>query len=82
MRVYLVVVLGRQHLGDYIFQRADSAWWTKDEADGRLRELRKELLENGKQKLVHITTDYGEADCICEAGAFEFEMPPPPKETT
>ena len=50
--------------------------WTKEEADVRLKELRKEFINMGKQNLIRITTEYGEADCLCEAGAFEFDMPP------
>jgi hypothetical protein len=75
MKVYVIMSLGRQYLGDYAFLRAEKAVDTPEKADSFLRELKKQYVNpDGTHKLMTIVTETGQADCYCEAGVFEMEV--------
>jgi len=75
MKVYVIMSLGRQYLGDYAFLRAEKAVDSPEKASKCLKELKEQYVSSdGTYKLITIVTETGQADCYCEAGVFEMEV--------
>jgi hypothetical protein len=70
MKVYAVMTLGRQHLGDYFFLRAEKAFTDLNKANVFVEQVRKSI----GRGLVRITTPNGTADCQVEVVTHEFEI--------
>ena len=70
MKVYAVMTLGRQHLGDYFFLRAEKAFTDINQANTFVEHLRQTI----GRGLVKISTPNGTADCQVEIVTHEFEV--------
>jgi len=74
MKIYVIMSLGRQYLGDYAFLRAEKVFDAPEKADVFLKELKKQYVDSDGYKLITIVTETGQADCYCEAGVFEMTV--------
>lgn len=70
MKIYAVMTLGRQHLGDYLFLRAEKAFTDIEKANAFVEHLRQAT----GRGLVKISTPDGTADCQVEVVTHEFEV--------
>jgi hypothetical protein len=75
MTVFAIITVARQVQGEYVFIKTEKAFKTAGKADAFLKKLKKQYSTlDGKVKLVNISTPNGDAECFCEAGAFELEI--------
>lgn len=75
MKVFVVMSLARQHLGDYCFLRAEKAFANPKRADDFLHELKKNYTDQGgNYHPIQLNTPNGNVTCYCEAGVFELEI--------
>jgi len=75
MKVFVVMSLARQHLGDYCFLRAEKAFSDPAKAEGCLKTLKDSFTDSsGRYKTISLSTPNGDAECYCEAGLFELEV--------
>lgn len=73
--VFAVITVARQIDGEYVFIKTERAFRKASKADKLLKELKKMYATpEGTVKAVKVTTPTGEAECICEVGAFELEL--------
>jgi len=70
VKIYAVMTLGRQHLGDYFFLRAEKAFTDRAEAEALIAQLQR----TSAGRLVRIDTPQGSAECHLEVVAHEFEL--------
>lgn len=74
MKVFAVISIGRQILGDLVVIRTEKAFKQASKADSYVNKLRQEQTVDGKAKPIKISTPQGEVNCVCEVGAFEIEI--------
>lgn len=73
--IFAVITVARQIDGEYVFIKTEKAFKKASQADKLLQELKKMYAtDSGAVKAVKVTTPNGEAECICEVGAFELEL--------
>lgn len=72
-KVFAVITVARQIEGEYVFIKTEKAYSTAQKADAYMKELKSQYTTpDGKTKPQSITTQFGEAICMCEVGAFEM----------
>lgn len=74
-KIFAVITVARQIDGEYCFIRTEKGFTQASKADEHLKKVKSQFVDaEGKLKVIRLTTPHGEADCICEAGAFELEI--------
>lgn len=75
MKIFLVILVARQVLGDYIFVRTEKAFYQASLADAYVQKMKGELsTTDGKAKLIKLNTPNGEVDCLAEIGVHEVDI--------
>jgi hypothetical protein len=74
-KVFAVITVARQIEGEYVFIKTEKAFATAAKADAYMRELKTQYTTpEGKSNPVSVTTQFGQAICMCEVGAFEMTI--------
>jgi hypothetical protein len=69
MKVYPVIMVARQNLGDFVFIRCEKVFKDEHKAQEYLISVKERF-----SKPVRLMTPQGEVECICEIGAFESDF--------
>lgn len=75
MKVFTVIMVGRQVEGDYICIRSEKAFKTAEKAEELVKKYKEDFVtKDGKPKRIRISTNMGDVDCFCEIGVFEIDL--------
>lgn len=74
MKIFVVITVARQILGDLVFVRTEKGFTQASKADSYMKELKASYTKDGKIIPVKVSTPQGEANCFCEVGAFDIDV--------
>ena len=74
-KVFVVMSVSRQILGDYVFVRAEKAYKQASKADACVRQMASALVGlDGRPMAVSVSTPQGQAQCYSEVSVFELAI--------
>jgi hypothetical protein len=74
MTLFVVITLAHQVEGEIILIKTEKAFTKAGKADELVKKLNNDFRDGDKFKTMKMTTEYGEIDCKCTAGAFDIEL--------